>query len=108
MERSAGDLPGATNQTCSYKYAAWDIPNTPELSTCCNACVNLGKGLVRSRNTRRQCKMSFLVSRLSLSLHIKSIAKASTLIKLGVFALFNHNLRCSLFSRMNYVGMWRV
>lgn len=66
-----------------------------------------GTGLIWSRSAKRQCKMlagnSYLVSRLSLSLRIKSIAKSSTLITLGVFALLHRYLRCSLFSRMNYV-----
>lgn len=48
---------------------------------------------------------SYLVGRLSLSLHIKSIAKTNTLITLGVSALLRCFLRCSLFSRMDYVGM---
>lgn len=64
-----------------------------------------GRGSILSRNTRRQCEMSCHVSRLSLSLHIKSLAKSSTLIKLGGFALLNRNLKWFLFSRMSYVSM---
>lgn len=68
-----------------------------------------GKGSIWSRSAKRQCKMlagnSYLVSRLPLPLHIKSIAMSSVLIILGVFALLHCYLGCSLFSRMNYVDM---